>query len=310
MKLPDLKTLAAGRFEVVHSEDYFAEYGDDATIDDPWHDIIPLRNGHVFVFGPGKIGAAAMHRTAVYRLIDMPECLTDESQITGNEVNAVFPVEHFEAVVAVMSADFGNEVPLREEFTQATTVPYKTTITTLNRHLKWVKGLLFVKPDDHDTLDRAVNIVNGCVRIVGGSPTADLHGWLDRQLLWMKGKSERQRLKEPAAAIRVKTGRRVICELIEFALSVLAADKAFCPKVEVGPMEVFKPRVISEKNQRTMKAGQEAIRQEREEAKRRRQQAEEERDRWREAKASPVRGPARAASNEHVAPGSGSALRV
>ena len=222
----------------------------------------------------------------------MPACLADESQITGNEVNAVFSVECFDAVARVLDTNFGKEVPLREKYIQATTVPYKTAITTLNRHLRWVKGLLFVKPDDHDTLGRAVNIVNGCFRIVAGSPAVDLAGWMGRRLSWMKDKTERQRLREPATAIRVKTGRRVIRELIEFSLSVLAADRVFRPRVEVGPMEVFKPQAVSREKQAAMQAGRDRKREELETARADRQRKEEDRDRQREKENSTSRGPA------------------
>lgn len=117
-------------------------------------------------------------------------------------------------------------------------VKTKAAMNALEGLAEWIQT---VEPyeDLKTNQNRAVNTVIGCYNIVSRSPTTNIRAWIDR-------KPHRKALKTASKAIKTKSGRRAIAELIRLTLSELEASRGFRPDVEVGPLPVREPRQLSE----------------------------------------------------------------
>jgi hypothetical protein len=97
----DLKLHFGGRLRVIHDDSYLADHGKHGRVCDPWLQLIPCRNGHIYPHGGVLLGASTNNRGPIARaLAALPGVLVVQD---GNDgINVVFPVVEFEAVAAIL----------------------------------------------------------------------------------------------------------------------------------------------------------------------------------------------------------------
>lgn len=118
-------------------------------------------------------------------------------------------------------------------------------IAALKKFTRWLNSL---KSVDEAAQNQAVNTVVGCFHVLEASPTMDLRAWMGRQ-------PRRKKLKAPAKAMKFKTARHAIGELIWLTIAELEASKAFLTDVEVGPLPMPKPRPSTLKQREALRHG-------------------------------------------------------
>jgi hypothetical protein len=96
----DLKVRFGDRFRVIHEESYLADHGERGRACDPWLQLIPCRNGHIYPHG-ALLGASTNNRGPTARaLAALPGVRVVQDGDDG--INAVFPIAEFEAVAAIL----------------------------------------------------------------------------------------------------------------------------------------------------------------------------------------------------------------
>src|SRR6476660_4953227 len=97
----DLDAIFDGRFRVTYEESYYEERGEGGRLKDPWLRMIPCRHGIIYPNGGDYLGASTTLRGPIAgRLAALP-CVR-VSQDGDDGVNAIFHVDDFETVAAVM----------------------------------------------------------------------------------------------------------------------------------------------------------------------------------------------------------------
>jgi hypothetical protein len=97
----NLRERFGKRYKVTYEESYQAQHGPRAWVDDPWLMIIPCRHGHIFPWGGDKLTASTDRRGGIAKsLMGLPGVAVHQDGSDG--VTAVFPVERFDAVAALL----------------------------------------------------------------------------------------------------------------------------------------------------------------------------------------------------------------
>lgn len=97
----DLKSRYGDRFRVVSEESLTAERGENPRSTDPWLQIIPCTNGHIFPWGGEKLGASTDRAGRVATaLAKLP--FVQVVQYGSDGANVTFPLTEFDAVAAIM----------------------------------------------------------------------------------------------------------------------------------------------------------------------------------------------------------------
>jgi len=101
MDCVNLKREFGKRYRVRYEESYFAEYGENARVEDPWLMIIPCRNGHICPWGGEDLAAITGRSGSVAnRLKALP--FTTLVQEGSEGVVVLFHVKHVEEVAEIM----------------------------------------------------------------------------------------------------------------------------------------------------------------------------------------------------------------
>jgi len=98
----NLKKLFGRRFKVEYEESYYAQYGANARIEDPWLMIIRCRFGHIFPHGGETLAATVDgHPNVAGVLRRLPCCRVHQDGDFG-ELTALFDVADFPKVAQIM----------------------------------------------------------------------------------------------------------------------------------------------------------------------------------------------------------------
>lgn len=95
----DLSTYA-DRYRIAYDESYYAQYGDSASVNDPWLKIIRCKRGHIYPHSDTLLAAATNQRFTGKMLAAIPGCKVLQDASDG--MNVSFPVEMLDQVLAVM----------------------------------------------------------------------------------------------------------------------------------------------------------------------------------------------------------------
>ena len=101
MECVNLKERFGDRFRVTYEESYEADHGDGARAEDPWLQIIPCFNGHIYVHGGDELGASTNRRGPITNRLMGLDCTT-VVQDADDGVNVIFKVDDFDEVAKVM----------------------------------------------------------------------------------------------------------------------------------------------------------------------------------------------------------------
>ncbi len=97
----NLKERFGDRFKVTYEESYYAQFGPNARIEDPWLMIIPCQAGHICPGGVGRLMACTDSAGSIAKRLKALE-FTIVAQDGSDGVNVIFPVDRFDEVATVM----------------------------------------------------------------------------------------------------------------------------------------------------------------------------------------------------------------
>ncbi len=89
------------QYKVVYEESYYAQYGPNARIADPWLTIVPCERGHIFPWAGDKLAASTDRRGPTARKLAALDFVT-VAQDGDDGITAVFSIERFADVAALM----------------------------------------------------------------------------------------------------------------------------------------------------------------------------------------------------------------
>ena len=97
----NLKDKFGDRYRIAYEESYYAEYGPNAHVEDPWLMTISCQNGEIIPWGADKLAACTQTAGSVAnRLKALP--FTTVAQEGADGANVLFRLEHFDAVAQIM----------------------------------------------------------------------------------------------------------------------------------------------------------------------------------------------------------------
>ncbi len=97
----NLKQRFGDRYRITYEESFWAERPEFRQDEEPWLQIIPCRNGHIYPWGGTKLAACTTTSGPVAnRLRTLPS--VEVAQDGADGVNVVFNVAHFEVVAEIM----------------------------------------------------------------------------------------------------------------------------------------------------------------------------------------------------------------
>ncbi|MGA2035031.1 MAG: hypothetical protein ABSG68_22505 [Thermoguttaceae bacterium] len=97
----NLRERFGRRYRVEYEESYFAQYGLNARVDDPWLQIIPCQYGHIYPWGVDRLAASTDRRGGVARRI-AALAFIEVWQDGDDGITALFPLDKFDEVAALM----------------------------------------------------------------------------------------------------------------------------------------------------------------------------------------------------------------
>lgn len=99
----NLRKQFGDKYRISHEESYAAEHSEFRAAEEPWLQIIPCQHGHICPWG-GELLAACTNRKGPIsaRLRKLKFLERDQSQDGDDGINAVFHVQHFDAVAEIM----------------------------------------------------------------------------------------------------------------------------------------------------------------------------------------------------------------
>ena len=99
----NLKTTFGDRFKISYEESYYAEYGDNAKVEDPFYYIIPCRFGHLFAFRTDEVGAMTDKRGAISDRLLSLSCIIPEHTVDAEDgVIVVFHPDDIDEIAQVI----------------------------------------------------------------------------------------------------------------------------------------------------------------------------------------------------------------
>lgn len=101
MQCIDLRRRFGEQYRVTYEESYWAQYGDDARVEDLWLQIIPCRHGHIYPHEGDMLAASTDKRGRVAAALVALDFIT-VLQDGDDGVNVAFHVNHFEEVAALL----------------------------------------------------------------------------------------------------------------------------------------------------------------------------------------------------------------
>lgn len=97
----DLQKVFGDKYRIDRDPAYFAEYGENARIPDPWYWRIGCTHGYIYPQGGELLGASTIRRGAIAnRLAAVPGVSIAQDGDDG--INVIFPIEIFDAVAKIM----------------------------------------------------------------------------------------------------------------------------------------------------------------------------------------------------------------
>jgi len=98
----NLKERFGRRYRVVYEESYYAQYGPNARVPDPWLMILPCKFGHIFPHGGDMLAASVDgHPNVAGLLRRLPRCQVWQDGDFG-ELTVTFDVADFDEVARIM----------------------------------------------------------------------------------------------------------------------------------------------------------------------------------------------------------------
>jgi len=97
----NLKERFGHHYRVAYEESYFADYGPNARIEDPWLMVVLCEHGEICPWGGTTLAACTNKAGAVAkRLKSLP--FTKVAQDGDDGANILFDIEHFAQIAAIM----------------------------------------------------------------------------------------------------------------------------------------------------------------------------------------------------------------
>ncbi len=97
----NLKERFGDRFKVTYEESYYAQYGPNAQIEDPWLMIIPCQNGHIYPHGGETLAASTDRCGSVAKRLAGLDCVT-VVQDGSDGTTAAFDVSNLDRIAQIM----------------------------------------------------------------------------------------------------------------------------------------------------------------------------------------------------------------
>ncbi|MCK9570867.1 hypothetical protein M0R72_18095 [Candidatus Pacearchaeota archaeon] len=97
----DLTELCGKKYKIEYEESYYAQYGPNAHVNDPWYKIVPCQKGHFFPWGGNRIAFATKGNGPICRILrDLPgvEVMQDGS----DGINVAFDVSMFDQIAQLV----------------------------------------------------------------------------------------------------------------------------------------------------------------------------------------------------------------
>jgi hypothetical protein len=88
-------------YRVRYEESYFAQYGRNARVNDPWLKIIPCQRGHIYPFGGNRLAATTNARGVTARRLAALDFATIH-QDGDDGITILFPADRMPEVAALM----------------------------------------------------------------------------------------------------------------------------------------------------------------------------------------------------------------
>ena len=101
MACVNLEERFGRRFKVEYEESYYAEYGPNARVEDPWLMIIPCQHGHICPWGDSLLAACTNFAGRIAKRVRGLPFVT-VAQDGDDGINATFDVKHFDEVAEIM----------------------------------------------------------------------------------------------------------------------------------------------------------------------------------------------------------------
>jgi hypothetical protein len=101
MNCVNIKERFGGKYRITYEESYYAQYGENARVEDAWLQIIPCRRGHLFPWGGDKLAASTNSRGSAARRLAGLDFVT-VVQDGDDGVTVLFPVERFAEIAEIM----------------------------------------------------------------------------------------------------------------------------------------------------------------------------------------------------------------
>ena len=89
------------RYKIDYDQSHFAQSGQNTRREDPWYEIIPCRNGHIYVHGEQLLGVSTDHPGVVANKLKKLRCTT-LVQDGEDGANLTFHVDHFNEVAEII----------------------------------------------------------------------------------------------------------------------------------------------------------------------------------------------------------------
>ena len=92
----NLKEQFGGRFRVEYEESYYAQYGPNARIEDPWLMIVHCRYGHIFPHGHNLLAASVDGYPKIAGVMRRLSCCRVHQDGDFGKLTTLFDVADFE----------------------------------------------------------------------------------------------------------------------------------------------------------------------------------------------------------------------
>ena len=97
----NLRERFGEEYKIEYEESYYAQYGENARVEDPWYMIIPCKHGHIYPQGYDELAVSTDKRGAISGRISRLEFVR-VLQEGSDGTNAASHVDHFDEIAEII----------------------------------------------------------------------------------------------------------------------------------------------------------------------------------------------------------------